>query len=804
MKIPITKKLYGVAALMFLWTYSSAQFITNDGIAITNSAKLTTNGDWHNAPGTNIINHGVIETSETFTNSGTLDASSTGGFVLLYSTDKNFLPGGSSLGFLTKNGAGNAAVFGTIGIKDSLILKNGLLQMVNATDTVSVRAGALVVASPNSYVEGMVARAGTGNLFFPIGRGVEYLPLTMHKVSAQKLTALVSLTPGTLTAGPGVEALISFPYSWKVMEQLTADTAAYVEVNYSNTLPVVANPIVVREVPGLQFASMGARFISNTAGRVTVRSYSRGTKGLFTIAQGFAGNFETDSLALVALYNSTGGANWTTKTNWLTGAVDNWSGVTVTGQSITDINLANNNLTGIVPDPLVDILSLQTVNLSGNGITGIPGFTDNPEISSLNVSNNKLTFESLEPNAGVPGLSYLTQADFGSARNESVAVGTTVTFEGDAGGFGSSYQWTRNGGSVGGATSAVYNLEAIGKSTMGEYVVEVTNPLLPGLTLKSVTQKVLAHADVAGKLYVSQTDPATAGTMLLYRVTTTKFEVIDTVFVGANGAFSFENVILDDYQILGFADTLVHAGALPTYFENTIFWEDADTLFLENNEPGLDIYSVLEPLPPSGRGVISGTFEEDVPDETGGRTKRPKPVRNAGVSARRVQNTGRGKEEILTLVAYVFTDENGEFTLPNLPTGTYRINIQYPGYPMDNSSDITLVIGSGLQSEISVEAKVQDGKINVRKRVITGLFDAEKFQVRLFPNPAVDHINLYFDEESNGRMVDLTTISGRKILVSDAEAKEVTVNTQQLEHGIYLLRVKQNGITAKILKVVIE
>ncbi|MCH8327677.1 MAG: hypothetical protein IID15_04030, partial [Candidatus Marinimicrobia bacterium] len=26
-----------------------------------------------------------------------------------------------------------------------------------------------------------------------------------------------------------------------------------------------------------------------------------------------------DSLALLALYNSTGGANWTKKTNWLTG-----------------------------------------------------------------------------------------------------------------------------------------------------------------------------------------------------------------------------------------------------------------------------------------------------------------------------------------------------------------------------------------------------------------------------------------------------------------------------------------------------
>lgn len=804
MKIPIHKKICWIAGFVIVCTHASAQFITNNGIAIHNSASLTTNGDWSNAAGTNIVNNGVVQTSETFINNGTLDAGSTGGFVLQFATDKNFTPGGANMGFLTKNGSGHAAITGTIAVRDSLVLRNGIIQMVNASDTVSVRAGALVVAAGNSYVEGMVARAGNGNLFFPIGRGNDYLPLTMHKASAKKLTAFVSLTPPSHTAGPGVDALIGFPYSWRVIEQVNSDTAAYVEVNYPNTLPVVANPIVVREVPGQQFASMGARVISNNAGRVTVRSYSRGTKGLFTIARGFPGDFKTDSLALVALYNATGGSGWTTKTNWLTGEVETWSGITVTGQSITAINLSNNKLKGAVPDPLVDILSLQSVNLSSNEITSIPVFTENPEIQLLNVTNNKLTFESLQPNASVLGLNYLTQATFGTARNESVDVGTPVSFEANAGGVGSVYQWRRNGVNVPGATSNVYNVQAIDRSTMGEYVAVVTNPSLPGLTLTSATLKTLAHADVNGKLYITQNQPATAGTMLLYKVTTTKFDVVDTVQIATDGTYAFENVILDDYQIRGFADTLVHENALPTYYESTILWEEADTLFLENNVPNLDIYSVIEPTAPTGRGVISGTFEEDVPEGNGGRIKLPKPVKQVGVSARRVQNTGRGKDETLVLVAYVFTDENGEFTLPNLPNGTYRLNFQYPGYPMDETSDITIVIGDGLQSQVSVEAKVLEGKINVRKRIITGLFDTEKFQVRLFPNPAVDYINLYFDEESKGRSLDLSNISGRKMMTELAEQKEAKLNIQHLDRGIYLLRVKEGGITVKTLKVVIE
>lgn len=804
------KKLLFIFCCASLCHNASAQFITNDGIAITNSASLTTNGEWQNAPGTNIINNGTIRTSESFTNNGTLNAASTGGFILNYNTDKSFLAGGSNMGFLTKQGTGNAIILGTIGVRDSLMLKGGLLQVSNATDTIAVRAGALVVASPTSYVEGMVSRSGTGNLFFPIGRGAEYLPLTMHKASVKKLTAWVTLTPATHTAGPGVDALIAFPYSWKVIEQVNADTAAYVEVNYSNALPVVANPIIVREVPGQKFASMGARVITNSAGRVTVRSYSRGTKGLFTVGRGFPSDFKTDSLALVALFNATGGSlvpaqnKWTNRTGWLTADVDSWFGVTVTGQSITGINLSNNKLEGAVPDPLVDILSLQSVNLSSNALTEIPVFTENPQVQLLNVSNNKLTFKSLEPNATVPGLSYLTQAIFGTARNESVPVGSAVTFEANAGGSGSVYQWKRNGVAVPGATSPVYNVAAIGKNSMGEYIVEVTNPSLPGLMLRSATLKTLAHADVQGKLLISESQAATAGTLFLYQVKNTKFEITDTVFVANNGSYKFQKVILDNYQIRGFADTLAHPRALPTYYKNSIFWEDADTLFLENNAENVNIVSAFEPLPPSGKGFISGTFEEDVPEGSGGRTKLPKPVRGAGVSARRVQGSGRGQEEVLVLVAYVFTDDDGRFNLPNLSPGTYRLNIQYPGYPMDNSSDITLVVGNGLQSQITVDAKVENGKISVKKRVITDIYDAEKFHVGLYPNPAIDYINLYFDEEVKGRTVDITSSTGKRMLNTLAEGKEAKVNVQPLQRGMYLLRVKQNGITMKTLKVVLE
>lgn len=792
----------GCVLLLCFGSVAAAQFITNNGITISNSALVISNGDWTNDAGTTFLNNGTIQTSESFVNNGTLDAASSGGFILKYATSLAFRAGGSQMGFLTKDGAGTVTIDGTISVKDSLLLKNGLVRLLSATDTISVKAGGLVLGGPTSYVEGIVARAGTGDLLFPFGYDGLYLPLKLYKVSAQKVTASIIPAPPGYSAGAGLDSLIGFPYAWKVIEKVPADTAAYVEVDYPKTLPTVVNPVVAEQTAGLKYNSIGARLITDSGSRIKIKSYSRSLKGIYTVAGGFPADLVTDSLALVALYNATGGPAWTTRTNWLTGDVDTWFGITVNGQSITAVNLPSNKLVSDVPDPLVDIQALQTVNLSGNRITSIPDFSLNTEIITLNVSNNRLTFASLEPNATVPGLSYLTQADFGTAKDELVPVGTAVEFEADAGGMSSQYQWKRENVFVAGANASVFQLPAISRSTMGTYVVEVTNSNLPGLLLRSVAQRSTAYANVGGKLMINPTTNATEGSVTLFRITTEAFDTVAVADVQNDGIYTFSQVVLDDYQLLGFADTLVHNRAIPTYYKNTIFWEEADTLYLEDNINDLTITSQLKPGPPSGRGSISGFLEEEL--EEGGRMKKPARVSNAGVSARRVENTGRGKKEILTLVAYVFTDEDGEFSMPNLPTGEYRLNIQYPGYPMDEKSFINIPIGTALQSQVSVEAHVIEGKINVRKLIITGYDDTEHYDVQVFPNPAVDFVKLNFGEASTGRSVVLTDMGGRNLLSTTAESKEATVNVQQLKSGIYLLRIQQNGLSVKTLKLSIE
>ncbi|HYC86881.1 MAG TPA: hypothetical protein VEB86_16730, partial [Chryseosolibacter sp.] len=456
------------------------QFIRNTGIQISNTAELTATGAWTNDPGTVIHNNGIIVVRESFTNDGILDPAGAGGFRLEFSTDMSFKPGGV-LPFLVKDGPGSAIFIGTAHVTDSLLLKQGVIRFANAMDTMAIMSGAFVKSSGMGYIDGLVAHHGNGNLLFPTGKNDFYLPLRIYNVQAVRVTASVIDAPAG-SAGPGVEALIGFPYAWKVDEKLAADTAGYIGVEYPVALPTATNPILVRLSTGNVYRSMGARAISSDS-IVRIKSYSRALRGIFTIAKGFPVDPVTDSLALVALYVNTNGPSWATRTNWTSGPVDTWHGISRSGQTITSIALPANNLSGTVPAEVAEIAGVEIIDLSDNNITWIPNFSNTTTLTSLDVSGNDLTFASLEPNASVAGFNYFNQGKFGDVLDTLIAVGQSYLLSVNAGGASTAYQWTKSGTPIAGANTSTHQLNSINRNNMGGYVLQATNPQFPGLSL---------------------------------------------------------------------------------------------------------------------------------------------------------------------------------------------------------------------------------------------------------------------------------------------------------------------------------
>ena len=89
---------------------------------------------------------------------------------------------------------------------------------------------------------------------------------------------------------------------------------------------------------------------------------------------------------MVALYNSTNGADWWRKDNWLSDSpVGEWYGVTtdVSGR-VTVPEILDNRLSGEIPAELGGLPNLESLSLRGNELSGcVPASLRDQLISNL-------------------------------------------------------------------------------------------------------------------------------------------------------------------------------------------------------------------------------------------------------------------------------------------------------------------------------------------------------------------------------------------------------------------------------------
>ncbi|WP_297092235.1 FISUMP domain-containing protein [uncultured Draconibacterium sp.] len=122
--------------------------------------------------------------------------------------------------------------------------------------------------------------------------------------------------------------------------------------------------------------------------------YSQGSQTLLKSATSEIPVSESDSLALVAIYNATNGPGWYRSYNWLTDSVKNWYGVTVENGRVTRLMMWNNNLQGTLPAEICNLTALNYLMIGYESyLTGtIPDSIGNlTELENLYFYNNGMT-----------------------------------------------------------------------------------------------------------------------------------------------------------------------------------------------------------------------------------------------------------------------------------------------------------------------------------------------------------------------------------------------------------------------------
>jgi hypothetical protein len=303
------------------------------------------------------------------------------------------------------------------------------------------------------------------------------------------------------------------------------------------------------------------------------------------------------------------------------------------------------------------------------------------------------------------------------------------------------------------------------------------------------------------------------------------FEIVDdgpyreldsAVINSSDGTYSLEEIILGDY-ILKVEPGTTFPDVLQTYYVSVQDWLEADTLRLRERSEGIDIQMIFNPgnvideeFDALARGFVDEEFDETV---EGGRLEdieARRRVKKAGCSLRRRVGSGGGGRtdqdpnlnpaDFTELIAYVETNDNGEFEFTNLPPNTYLLNIQYPGVPMDESSNIFLEVPEDREgTEFSISALVTEDGISVQIDEVLGTLKPFIKDAVLYPNPTNGILKLDYlvYRKMENLKASIITMDGKLMLEQELPftlgQKTVEIDMRNLNGGVYLLKLENNS-----------
>lgn len=339
-------------------------------------------------------------------------------------------------------------------------------------------------------------------------------------------------------------------------------------------------------------------------------------------------------------------------------------------------------------------------------------------------------------------------------------------------GNGFAYQW-----STGATTSSINGL------CPGAYYVTITDIASGCDTTDSFLISAASCYHIAGLLNPGASDAR----LYLIEENSGVLTAIDSMDVDSFGIWHFSGVCPGTYYVKGalLPSHPQYSNYLPAYYDSVALWSNATAIVVSNTYINNLDFSLIPGTNPGGPGFIGGLISQ------GANRAEGDPVAKAQVI---LYNSN---DEV---VAFTKTDENGEYTLDNLPLGSYKIHVDILN-KVSNAYEVSL---TSENQEVYNRNFIVTGN-QIKPVFPAGIEGIHSAGVEMYPNPTTGTLFIHAREKSIQSVTVFNLVGTQVYHMAGITGKDVIqVDLEGLVSGQYIMELEGEHSTWHQPVIIIE
>lgn len=307
---------------------------------------------------------------------------------------------------------------------------------------------------------------------------------------------------------------------------------------------------------------------------------------------------------------------------------------------------------------------------------------------------------------------------------------------------------------------------------------------------KTVTVGNPQYFSLVGQVFYQIYPPIDTGIAYLYRDYNNYLYPIDTLYFGKYGCYYFFNVLQGNYKVkIAIPSGTTKFGKYaPTYLSDNLFWNTSQSVQLQQNIFDADIHLIPTSFS-SGIGQISGVVHKSLKTSI---SNQKSPASDVAILL---------LDPNKNPVRVAYSDQNGNFVLPNLPFGTYQVYAEETG---KYTVPVSLSLTNSQHNINNVYLIINDSLIH---GVVLPGKTLNTLSSLVYPNPSNGKIAILFDLKE-AEIMTISVLNSNGMLLEKRKAQlfsgkqEMSLDLGLYNQGLYFLSItSENGEWTKVHKI---